>query len=62
MAEGKKNSGAAINARIWYTLSNFVVKIASFITMPIFERLFSASEIGTFSNILSWYSFYVFIV
>lgn len=49
-----RKGGSAIKAGVWYTISNFIVKIASFITMPIFARLLSTSEIGAFSNITSW--------
>ena len=46
----------ALKAGIWYTISNFFVKGIMFITMPIFTRLMSSSDIGMFSNITSWFT------
>ena len=46
----------ALKAGIWYTISNFLVKGIGFLSMPLFTRLMTQSEIGTFSNITSWFS------
>ena len=49
-------SKSVLRAGIWYTISNFIVKGITFITMPIFTRIMSISDIGGFSNIISWFS------
>ena len=49
-------TSSALKAGIWYTISNFIVKAITFLTMPVFTRLMSAEDIGTFSNISSWFS------
>ncbi|MBR3157415.1 oligosaccharide flippase family protein [Candidatus Saccharibacteria bacterium] len=49
----KKN---AIKAGVWYTISNFLVKGVTFLTMPIFTRIMSEYDVGMFSNITSWFS------
>lgn len=46
----------ALKAGIWYTISNFLVKGIGFLSMPFFTRLMTQSEIGSFSNITSWFS------
>lgn len=45
-----------VKAGIWYTICNFLVKGLTFLTMPIFTRLMSSSDIGMFSNISSWFN------
>lgn len=45
-----------VKAGIWYTICNFFVKGLTFLTMPIFTRLMSSSDIGMFSNISSWFN------
>ena len=52
----KTSTHSALKAGIWYTISNFIVKAITFLTMPVFTRLMSAEDIGTFSNISSWFS------
>ena len=37
-----------------YTLSNIIIKGMAFLTTPIFTRLMSQEEYGSFSNISSW--------
>ncbi|HFI0057643.1 TPA: lipopolysaccharide biosynthesis protein, partial [Streptococcus suis] len=39
---------------IIYTLSNFIIKGMAFLLTPIFTRLMSQEEYGSFSNISSW--------
>ena len=51
-----KIKNKVLNAGIWYTISNFIVKGLGFITLPIFTRIMSQSDVGSFSNILSWFS------
>ena len=50
----KKNS--VFKAGIWYTISNFLVKGITFLTMPLFTRIMSSNDIGLFSNITSWFN------
>ena len=50
------SSSKALKSGVWYTISNFIVRAASFLSMPIFTRLLTTDEIGAFSNILSWVS------
>lgn len=43
-----------IRASFWFTVCSFVQKGISFITVPIFTRLMSAAQYGTFSLYQSW--------
>lgn len=45
-----------LKAGIWYTISNFLVKGITFLTMPIFTRIMSSNDIGLFSNVTSWFN------
>lgn len=45
-----------IKAGTWYTVSNFLIKGISFITLPIFARLLTKDELGQFSNITAWFN------
>lgn len=57
MSEKKKTgkgSGVVAKAGIWYTVCNFAFKAMAFITTPIFSRLMSKNELGSFSNFSSW--------
>lgn len=48
----EKNSTAKI--AIWYIFSNIFVNAIGFLTTPIFSRILSKEEYGSFSNFLSW--------
>lgn len=50
------SSNKVIKAGFWYTFSNFLVKGLAFITMPIFTRIMSKSDIGLFSNVSAWFN------
>lgn len=53
----KKSQGnKVLKAGILYTICNFMVKGLTFITMPIFTRLMTSSDIGAFSNITAWFN------
>lgn len=54
----KKGQDANIIAKagIWYTVCNFLFRGMAFITTPIFTRLLTRTELGTFSNFSSWIS------
>ncbi len=45
-----------LKATIWYALSNFILKGVGFLTTPIFTRILTKAEYGTYSNLLTWYS------
>lgn len=46
----------ALKAGLFYTICNFLIKALGFLTMPIFTRIMSKSDIGYFSNLQSWIS------
>ncbi|MBQ9504828.1 MAG: oligosaccharide flippase family protein, partial [Lachnospiraceae bacterium] len=51
------NSDAkALRSGVWYTLSNFLLQGIAFITTPIFTRLMTKSDFGSFSNYTAWLS------
>ena len=50
-----------LKSSIWYTLSNFILKGVSFITVPIFARLLTKEEFGLFSNFNSWLSIFIIL-
>lgn len=52
MNKGRSNSFVKIG--MIYTLSNIIIRGMAFITTPIFTRLMSQEEYGSFSNISSW--------
>ena len=45
-----------VKAGTWYTISNFLIKGISFVTLPIFARLLTKGELGQFSNITAWFN------
>ena len=55
MIREKYNSlSKPVRASFWFTVCSFVQKGISFITVPIFTRLMSAEQYGTFSLYQSW--------
>ena len=59
----KKSEGKnVLKAGFWYTISNFSIKGLAFITMPIFTRLMTKSDIGLFSNITSWFTIFSIVM
>lgn len=55
MIKEKYNSlSEPVKASFWFTVCSFVQKGISFITVPIFTRLMSAEQYGTFSLYQSW--------
>lgn len=50
----RSNSHIVAKAGIWYTICNFLFRGMAFITTPIFTRLLTKNEIGSFSNMASW--------
>lgn len=58
MNSGNKNDApkSAFKATIWYLICDFVTRGISFITMPIFTRMMTTGEIGSYSIMTSWIS------
>lgn len=56
------NSNNAIKAGIWYTISNFLAKGLVFLTTPLFTRILSRVDFGTYSNFATWQSLLLIIV
>lgn len=56
MSELKNTQGSGVVAKagICYTVCNFLFRGMAFITIPIFARLMSKAELGSFSNFSSW--------
>lgn len=50
----KTDTDKVIISGLWYTLGNFLTKSAGFITTPIFTRLLTKTEMGDYSNFVSW--------
>lgn len=46
----------AIKSSLWYTISSFLLSGISFLTTPLFTRLLSLEEYGTYSNFNAVYS------
>lgn len=55
---GKK----ALRSGVWYTVSNLLVKSTILITTPIFTRLLTKAEFGSFNNYTSWLSIATIVV
>lgn len=53
--KNRNGKNKVLKAGVWYTICNFIVKGLTFISMPIFTRLMTTSDIGLFSNITSWF-------
>jgi len=49
-------------ATVWITFCSFLQRGISFITVPIFTRLLSTSEYGSFSVYQSWESMAIYVV
>ncbi|MCD8150499.1 MAG: oligosaccharide flippase family protein [Clostridiales bacterium] len=54
--ENKKPAGSNVVAKagIWFTVCNFAFRGMAFFTVPIFTRLLTKVELGSFSNYSSW--------
>ena len=52
----KKKSSIVLKAGMWYTISSFLSRGMAFITTPIFSRMLSKTEYGSYSNFASWVS------
>lgn len=58
----RSNSIIAFKSGIWYTISNFLLKSIGFITTPIFTRVLTVEEYGSYNNYTSWLSIMAIIV
>lgn len=56
-ANGKK----ALKSGVWYTIANFLLKGAVFLTTPIFTRLLTKTDVGIFSNYSAWVNVFIII-
>ena len=45
-----------VKASVWYLISSFIMKGIGFITTPIFSRLLTQEEYGTYNNFSAWLS------
>lgn len=52
---GKKpGSDIVVKAGLWYTVCNFLFRGVTFLVTPVFARLLTKAEIGSFDNLASW--------
>lgn len=58
LIEKYKGMSVALRAGFWFTICNFLQKGISFITIPIFTRIMSTEDYGTYSVYTSWYSIF----
>jgi O-antigen/teichoic acid export membrane protein len=56
------NNSKALKSGLWYTISNFVTKSVGIITTPIFTRLLTKEDFGSFNNYLSWVAVFSIII
>ncbi len=60
--EGKQVKGTvALKSGIWYTLCTVVQRGISFITLPVFTRIMTKSDLGFFNTYATWISLFVTI-
>lgn len=57
-----KEKKSALKAGTWYVISDFLLKGIAILTTPIFTRILSKTQIGEYSNIVSWLSIISVIV
>ena len=51
-----------LKAASWYTISNFVAKVALYIFTPYYARVLTGAEYGQYTNFLSWQSILVVLL
>lgn len=54
-----KNSSEMVKASLWYTICNVISKGIALLTTPVFTRLLTEKEYGTFAIFQSWFSILV---
>ena len=62
MAERNITPGEVVKSSLWYTVGNFLQKGLGFLTLPIFARLMTKAELGSYSNFLVWIDIFVIVV
>lgn len=55
------NEPHVLKAGVWYTINKFLLAGLGFITMPLFTRLMSQTDIGIYSNFSSWVNFFTIL-
>lgn len=54
--KNRGNKGVALKAGLWYVISSVMVKTIAIISTPIFTRIMTTDEYGTFATFVSWYT------
>lgn len=54
--EKKEVTNTIFKAGAWYTISSFMLYGISFITTPIFTRILSLEQFGSYNNFIAWFS------
>ena len=62
LIEKYKSINIAAKASIWFALCSIIQKGISVITLPIFTRLMTTEQYGTYSIYLSWYNILVIFI
>ena len=62
LAERNITPGEVVKSSLWYTVGNFLQKGLGFLTLPIFARLMTKAELGSYSNFLVWIDIFVIVV
>ena len=58
----ENKNAKALKSGFWYVFANFLVRGISIITTPIFSRLLTHDEVGSYSNFHSWVTIAVIVV
>ncbi len=59
LANKYKNLPSPLKSSVWYTICNFINKGIALLSLPIFTRLMTQEEYGTYTIFQSWYSIFV---
>jgi len=51
-----------VQGSVWYTVSNFLVKGVTFLTIPLFTRMMTTSQYGVVNNFTAWVSITTILV
>ena len=49
-----EKNGTVLKSGVWYTVANFILGSLTFLTTPIFARLMTKEDFGSFQNYESW--------
>ena len=58
----KARDSAALRAGVWYTIGNFVNKGLIFLTTPVFARIMTKSDYGSYTNFTTWQALLTILV